>query len=258
MNSGLKLGYILFGAGIGGFMATLYFEHELNKPIGEIEEYIPKSELNSKDNSDIDETLDDYKTTQIEDSFDNSIETTQKRRQEFEQYRIEGKNQTTRYSRMYADSNEEQNTMNKQITNSRHIITGKFNSNDIPNDDEPYEDDISEIDNDLVRERVENNFEIYLDENPQDFVSLIFYEGDNTLTDDREHVVPNAEDVVGQVALSRLIEGGPGSDNGVIFVRNLKTMINYEIVLDAGSYSETVLGILNSRRNKGAGGDVNR
>jgi hypothetical protein len=137
--------------------------------------------------------------------------------------------------------------------------TGSEDSIDIfedgPSDDGVYHEDY-DPDVDLVRERVENNFEIYLGENPQDFVSLVFYEGDNTLTDDREHVVPAADEVVGMVALSRLIEGGAGAENGVIYVRNLKTMINYEIVLDSGSYKETVLGILDSRRNKGAGGDV--
>ena len=78
------------------------------------------------------------------------------------------------------------------------------------------------------------------------------------MADDRDRIVPAADEVVGLVALSRLIEGGPGAENGVIFVRNLKTMINYEVVLQSGSYAETVLGIFNSRQSKGAGGDVNR
>lgn len=128
---------------------------------------------------------------------------------------------------------------------------------DYPEDDdyEYYDDDI--LDDDLVRERVENNFEIYLGENPQDFITLIFYEGDNTLADDREHIVPDPFGVVGEVALSRLITGGQGVEDGVIYVRNLKTMLNYEIVLDAGSYSETVLGILDSRRRQNSGADRN-
>lgn len=105
-------------------------------------------------------------------------------------------------------------------------------------------------------EKVEGNFEIFLGDNPQDFVTVIFYEGDNTLCDDGEQIIPYPEDVVGMVALNRLIEGGPGAENGVIFVRNIKTAINYEVVLDAGAYSQTVLGIFESHLNSDGGRSV--
>lgn len=310
MDRFLKLGYILVGAGLGMFVATLMYEKELRKPIGDVEEYIPvedrntdtddskndisdiskqTSEPDSNDFSKTDTHIMDYYKSNASDSIgvDNLENRAKKRREDFEKYRTEGKNQNTRYSRMYeGNDNKEDIEHEKRITEmlqAQRDANEDFNrrmdkkaeqvrernrnseymayitqENDIPSDDEPYEEYFDDTDNDLVRERVENNFEIYLGENPQDFVSLIFYEGDNTLADDRDHVVPAADEVVGLVALSRLIEGGPGAENGVIFVRNLKTMINYEVVLQSGSYAETVLGIFNSRQNKGAGGDVNR
>ena len=310
MNSFEKLGYILIGSGLGVFVATLMYEREMRKPVGEIEEYIPtedrednseKSDISQEgthiEKSSVDSEFSktdthilDYYKSNSEDSIGvkNLEDRAKKRREEFEKSRASGRNQTTRYSQMYdcgddiddererqvaemlqaqRDANTDFNRrMDEKAEEARKhnlekeymaYITKEDDSTDIPSDDIPYEDEDS-LGSDLVRERVENIFEIYLDENPQDFVSLVFYEGDNTLADDRDRIVPAADEVVGLVALSRLIEGGPGAENGVIFVRNLKTMINYEVVLQSGSYAETVLGIFNSRQSKGAGGDVNR
>lgn len=294
MKNLAKLGYMLVGAGLGVFITTLVFEYELNKPIGEIEEYIPKdsqdgsendiSTNNSNDENTVVESftkndahiLDFYKSNQDDLMGVKDLEQRAKdRRAELEKSRA-NRNQTTRYSKMYEDelsveeklqaqsdahkewANRQQEKMQKTREDEYLDYITHSESQDYPSDDEMYEDDILDSDTDLVRERVENNFEIYLGENPQDFIPLIFYEGDNTLADDKEHVVPAADEVVGLVALSRLIEGGPGAEEGVIYVRNLKTNFNYEVVLDAGSYSETVLGIFNSRQNGGSVGDVNR
>ena len=287
MNRFLKLGYILVGAGFGMFVATLMYEKEMRKPVGDIEEYIPTEDRTDEENSQNDISSDRQQTRVVSDEFsetdahimdyyksdsDDSMgiknleNRARKRREEFEKSRAQGRNQSTRYSRMYEDdaNTEREKQVAERLQAQRDAeymayITQNSNAlNDISSDDGNYEDSLGVINNDLVRERVENNFEIYLGENPQDFVSLIFYEQDNTLADDRDNVIPAADEVVGLAALSRLIEGGPGAENGVIFVRNLKTMIDYEVVLQYGSYAETVLGIFDSRRNKGAGGDVNR
>lgn len=200
-----------------------------------------------------------------------------KRRKEFDKMREEGNaNLTTRYSKMYNSVNDESSKDDREMTDILHEVSSHTDSqdsyskyaNDI-SDDYPSDDDYdqySEVETDIHDqynlERVEENIEIYLDDNPQDFVTLIFYEGDLTLCDDGEQIIPDKEDVVGEVALTRLIEGGPGAENGIIFVRNLKTCIDYEVVLDAGSYSETVTGQFESHlHNKqscpieGANGD---
>ena len=304
MNNWMKLGYMLVGAGLGVFAATLMYQHELDKPIGEIEEYVPKSDQEDSENdiSSNSKVAEDKKSNtdiQVNEAFaksdthileyyksdqddmmgvKNLEERAKKRREDFDKAHS-NRNQATRYSHMYEDdvqgmdiedrlhaqryaNTDWRRREQEKISAESHRGTDEYlkyitasEPDDNPSDDIPYEDDSSD---DLVRERVENNFEIYLGENPQDYVPLIFYQGDNTLADDREHIVPAADEVVGLAALSRLIEGGPGAEDGVIYVRNLKTMIDYEIVLDGGSYSETVLGIFNSRQNKGAGGDVNR
>lgn len=241
MHTLKKVGYILFGAGIGGLIATVIYERELNKPVGEVEEYIPKTDIEDSE----DETNSEQEGNPIQDLYSSgSDEFDSKSSIDMKSldHRHKEKKRTL-YSKMYKV------TVNDgKLDYSEDIIE----EDDSPSDDEVYEEDVIGLDNELVRERVENDFEIYLGDNPQDFVTLIFYQGDSTMTDDQEQLVPNPEDVVGHVAISRLIEGGPGAEEGVIYVRNLKTMINYEIVLDAGSYKDTVLGIFNSRRNNGA------
>lgn len=147
-----------------------------------------------------------------------------------------------------------------QMYKNRMIDAGEYRAPvdtsampDHPDDDiyDEYEPDV-DLHEEYTLERIEPNFEVFLGDNPQDFTTLIFYEGDNTLCDDGEQIIPNPEEVIGFAALQRLIDGGPGAENNVIFVHNIKTHINYEVVLDAGMYSETVLGLFESRLDEEA------
>jgi len=324
-----KAGYFLVGLGIGLFGGVLIFKHELDKPVGEIEEYIPLEDRegfddkendisNDENNSEVSgngsrssegskesdisskhvsgagnsdsrrgfdelsrrsrrpsnhrdreedhkefasnkaEILDYYRSTDSDATRVPKPERVKRfdsNRYSGENGRPEAGNQTTRYSRMYQD---------EVIESSLHAANSKRNARDsydievtdVPLDDD-YDDDMPEAEIDIheefVLERVDEYHEIFLDDNPQDFITMIFYEGDNTLCDDGEQIVPEAEDVIGEAALSRLIQKGPGAEDGIIFVHNLKSTLNYEVVLDAGSYRETVMGIFENRHN-GDGG----
>jgi len=199
-----------------------------------------------------------------------------KRRKEFDKMREEGNsNLGTRYSKMFGSENSMQNE--QEMTDILHAVSSKTDTKDSYSryerkarqmdewDDGPSDDSVDEyppgeidIHDEYTLERVEDHIEIYLDDNPNDFTTLVWYQGDETLCDDGEQIIPNPEDVVGEVAIERLVEGGPGADDGVIFVHNLKTCIDYELVLDMGCYSETVLGMFDerqSRRNNGGGRD---
>lgn len=323
ISGAVKAGWFLIGLGVGAFSATIIMKRELNKPIGEIEEYIPLEDRNSdfEDNSEVDSDgdsndglrsrnskdsqkdiskqrdrrerigkgrRDELGSSQHNDREEEHIEFSSNkdevlnyyrssskdatrpesgldedtRRRELNERRGERNNKGTRYSRMYQDQAIE------EALHAENSHRGSRISYDVvKNHDESYYEDESPSDDDYVvspvfdsnlhdeftLERVEENIEIFLDDNPQDFITLIFYEGDNTLCDDGEQIVPNAEEVVGLVALSRLIEGGPGAENGVIFVHNLKTSLNYEVVLDAGSYKDTVIGQFESHLNEDGG-----
>lgn len=191
-----------------------------------------------------------------------------KRRQEFDKMRQEGNaNLGTRYSKMF----ESDGIKNEQeMTDILHAVNSKTNTTDSYSqyekrasimddewDDSPSDDSVDEyppgeidIHNEYTLERVEEDIEIYLDDNPNDFTTLTWYQGDETLCDDGEEIIPNPEEVIGEVAITRLLEGGPGADDGVIFVHNLKTCVDYEVVLDMGCYAETVLGMFDERQSR--------
>ena len=319
----VKAGWFLVGLGVGAFGATMLMKRELEKPIGEIEEYIPledregfedfedSSEDGSDRNSDStvrsrnsedsqkdistrggereriergrrrelksgrhndrekeytefssnkDEVLNYYRSSSKNATRPQGGSEEDQRRKEFKERRGEADRKGTRYSRMYQDEDIKEalhvENSHRRSRNSYEPIEDKsYLEDDSPSDDDyavsPVYD--SDLHDEFTLERVEENIEIFLDDNPQDFITMIFYEGDNTLCDDGEQIVPNADEVVGLAALSRLIEGGPGAENGVIFVHNLKTSLNYEVVLDAGSYQDTVIGQFESHLNEDGG-----
>lgn len=268
MNRLEKIGHFLIGLGIGIFTSSILYQRELDKPIGEIEDYIFDDE-DDIDYSDEEETnVTEFVPKNIMDkySYDNtSVDKleirAQQRRNNTSTDDSNSKNTRTRYSRMYDDGKKAMNDILEKARNKQMMSDPDYEDHvtDAPNDDEPSPSDFGGTDilsEDIVTERVEGNFEIYLAGEPDDFATLIFYKGDNTLTDDRDGVIPSANDVIGRAAIDRLLDGGPGAEDHTIFVKNLRTNVAYEVVLDEGSYSETVLGIFESRRNKGAVGDV--
>ena len=320
----VKAGWFLVGLGVGAFGATMLMKRELEKPIGEIEEYIPledregfedfedssedgsdrdsdsrvrsrNSEDSQKDistrrgkrerierghrrkelessrhndreekhtefSSNKDEVLNYYRSSSKNATRPQGGLEEDQRRREFKERRGEANGRGTRYSRMYQDEDIEEalhveNSHRRSRNSYEPIKDESYLEDDSPSDDDyvvsPVYD--SDLHDEFTLERVEENIEIFLDDNPQDFITMIFYEGDNTLCDDGEQIVPNADEVIGLAALSRLIEGGPGAENGVIFVHNLKTSLNYEVVLDAGSYQDTVIGQFESHLNEDGG-----
>lgn len=323
INGAVKAGWFLIGLGVGAFGVTMLMKRELEKPIGEIEEYIPledregfeEIEDDSEDGSDRstntrvrsrngedsqkdiqarrngrdgderdrefrqgrhndrkekhaefashkDEILDYYRSSSKNATRPQGGSEEDQNRREFRERRGERRNSTTKYSRMYQDEAVEKalraENSHRGSRNSYDIVKDadvSYTETDSPSDDDYVVSPVFDADlhDEFTLERVEENIEIFLDDNPQDFITMIFYEGDNTLCDDGEQIVPNAEEVVGLVALSRLIEGGPGAENGVIFVHNLKTSLNYEVVLDAGSYRDTVMGQFESHLNEDGG-----
>jgi hypothetical protein len=81
-------------------------------------------------------------------------------------------------------------------------------------------------------------------ENEDDFPqnTLTYYAGDDILADDRDEVVDNVEDLVGT---DNLVRFGHGSnDPNVVYVRNEKNSVDFEIALSTGKYAEEVHGFL--------------
>ena len=83
--------------------------------------------------------------------------------------------------------------------------------------------------------------EFYENETDYEQATLTYYEGDDTLADEKDVPVPDEDSVVGEDAL---VAFGHGSkDKNVVFVRNDKLELDFEIVKSNGKYSVEVLGL---------------
>lgn len=71
-------------------------------------------------------------------------------------------------------------------------------------------------------------------------LSLYYWDEDDTLSDDKEDIIPNVEDLIGD-GLTRFGEGSMDPD--IVYVRNDKLGCDYEVVRYHKSYQEEVYGI---------------
>lgn len=84
--------------------------------------------------------------------------------------------------------------------------------------------------------------EFYAAELNYDTHSLVYYEVDDTLTDEHDKPFEETDLWVGD---DNLVRFGHGSkDSNIVFVRNERLEIDYEITRSTGSYLEEVLGML--------------
>lgn len=70
--------------------------------------------------------------------------------------------------------------------------------------------------------------------------TLSFYEGDDTLIDERESIVDDRERYIGERHLSMF--GVLSDDKKIVYVRNPQISTDFEIVLEKGKYTVRVLG----------------
>jgi hypothetical protein len=80
--------------------------------------------------------------------------------------------------------------------------------------------------------------EFYSEESGFAQISLTYYQGDDTLADDKDVTVPNYQAVVGEMKF-----GKGSADDHTFFVRNTKHSTEYEILLHEGSYAASILGL---------------
>lgn len=77
--------------------------------------------------------------------------------------------------------------------------------------------------------------------------TLTYYEGDDVLTDERDQPINDTDGTVGN---PNLLKFGYGSkDNNIVFVRNDRLTLEFEIVRSQGKYAEQVLGFIQHSRD---------
>lgn len=71
--------------------------------------------------------------------------------------------------------------------------------------------------------------------------SPTFYVGDSILADERDEPIDNVDDVVGDINMTRF--GDKSGDANVVYIRNHRLGIDFEVTRNEGRYAEIVLGI---------------
>lgn len=87
------------------------------------------------------------------------------------------------------------------------------------------------------------SFEEYM-ENDQEHeqVSLTFFAGDDVLTDEKDQPIDDVEHTIGEMSLTRFGHGS--KDSKIVYVRNDKIDLDFEVILSQGKYAEEVLGFI--------------
>lgn len=76
--------------------------------------------------------------------------------------------------------------------------------------------------------------------------TLTWYEGDDTLTDDKDQPIPDSDMVVGDENLQRFGHGS--KDSRIVYVRNDVMELDFEVLKNPGAYAQAVLGFTHSDR----------
>jgi len=110
-------------------------------------------------------------------------------------------------------------------------------------DKEEDEWDWSEIDHrDPTKPYIIHHDEFMQGEKDYEQQTVTYFEGDDVLTDDRDGRIDDVEDTVGE---DNLMKFGHGSkDNNVVYIRNDRMCVDFEVMRSTGKYSEQVLGFI--------------
>lgn len=157
----------------------------------------------------------------------------------------------------YLEGLEDHKTSNENILNDVYIESNKPDINelisrysgDIDGDDIEEVDEENEWDNDEeeIDEEIKASgpFIISVDSFQNEYESfskntLTYFEKDGVIADDRDEVIVDYLEYIGDDALDSFGEGS--DDPNIVYVRNLSKEADYEIVKDPTAYQETVLG----------------
>lgn len=101
--------------------------------------------------------------------------------------------------------------------------------------------DQADVDNrDPEKPYIITHDEFYESENQM--VTLTWFEGDEVLADEKDAHIPDVDRVVGEDNLLRI--GYGSGDPNILYIRNEKMEVDFEVVKNEGKYTEQVLGFI--------------
>lgn len=85
-------------------------------------------------------------------------------------------------------------------------------------------------------------------ENGYEQAQLTYYEGDNTLTDDKDGIIEDIDEYIGESNLNKFGKNF-APDPNVLFIRNERLEMDFEVLRDPDTFTEKVLGIPDEELN---------
>jgi hypothetical protein len=134
---------------------------------------------------------------------------------------------------------------NLQVVGSRRIYPGQNEKQNIFAGTQPVEGDALNdpellMNRDETRPYVITHDEYYEGEKDYEQTDLTFYEGDGVLADLRDVPIPDEDNIVGSDNLLKF--GAWSNDENIVYVRNDKIEVDFEITRSVGSYTQEVAG----------------
>lgn len=127
-------------------------------------------------------------------------------------------------------------------------------SRPVSNDDFDFEAEI--LNRTGERPYVITHDEFYENEKDYEQIHLAYFQGDDTLVDERDQPVPDEDASVGNDNLTKF--GYGSKDENIVFVRNEVLEADFEITRSMGKYAEEVLGLDTESGLKHSNGRGNR
>lgn len=146
----------------------------------------------------------------------------------------QGKDQATRYDKVEVAAIEETVVVEKvEITNN------VFTENRTDPRDWDYNHEISV--RDTTKPYIISFDEFHENEEGNEQVTVSYYAGDKTLADEKDQPIDNEDNVVGE---DNLLRFGHGShDSKVVYIRNERLGMDFEVIRSGGEYAKEVMGL---------------
>lgn len=81
-----------------------------------------------------------------------------------------------------------------------------------------------------------------------DKLTVTYFDGDDTLADTTDRVIPEVDEIIGSDALTKF--GLFSKDKNIVYVRNERLRADFEIILDENKYTEVIAGFKSKKTLK--------
>lgn len=139
------------------------------------------------------------------------------------------------------DSEEEDQDLKEQV-DVRESISKNIFDNRTPSDDDDFDLESEKATRDEDHPYILSHDEYYQGDLDYSQNTLTYFVGDQVLVDEEDNPISNVRNTVGEENLLRF--GYGSKDENVVYIRNHRLEVDFEVVRSFGKYTEEVLGFI--------------